>query len=99
MSTGALLTIDGLRAVLPEGWPDQFLVEYAPGADGQAAYASLRRDFGRTVPAPCPPTRSRTSGGSAACRRCWPGCWPCSAATLGHLLVTSVPAAPRTWPC
>jgi FtsX-like permease family len=91
MSTGALLTIDGLRAVWPVGWPNQFLVEYAPGADQEAAYASLRRDFGPTVLRPVPPDEienlRRVSGlpfllaGLLAVL---------GAATLGHLLVTSV---------
>jgi hypothetical protein len=91
MSTGALMTIDGLRAVLPEGWPNQFLVEYAPGADEQAAYASLQRDFGPTVLRAAPPDEvenlRRVSGlpfllaGLLAVL---------GAATLGHLLVSSV---------
>jgi hypothetical protein len=91
MSTGALLTIDGLRAVLPAGWTNQFLVQYAPGADEQAAYASLQRDFGPTVLRPVPPDEvenlRRVSGlpfllaGLLAVL---------GAATLGHLLVTSV---------
>jgi FtsX-like permease family len=91
MSTGALLTVDGLRAVQPEGWPNQFLVEYAPGADEQAAYASLRRDFGPTVLRARAPDEvenlRRVSGlpfllaGLLAVL---------GAATLSHLLVTSV---------
>jgi hypothetical protein len=91
MSTGALLTVEGLRAVQPEGLTNQFLVEYAPGADEQAAYASLRRDFGPTVLRAVPPDEvenlRRVSGlpfllaGLLAVL---------GAATLGHLLVTSV---------
>jgi hypothetical protein len=46
---GAVLTLDGLRALVPDAFPNQFLVEYASGADTAAAVASLRRDFGRTV--------------------------------------------------
>jgi hypothetical protein len=49
MGAGALLTLDGLRRLVPDAAPNLFLVEYAPGADPQAAYESLRRDFGRIV--------------------------------------------------
>jgi hypothetical protein len=49
LGAGALLTLDGLRRLVPETAPSVFLVEYAPGADPEAAYQSLRRDFGRVV--------------------------------------------------
>jgi len=49
MDTGALLTLDGLRTLLPDAAPSVFLVEYAPDADPDAAFQSLRRDFGRIV--------------------------------------------------
>jgi FtsX-like permease family len=91
MSTGAVLTVDGLRTVLPDGRPNQFLVEYAPGVDRRGAYASLRRDFGPTVLRAATPEEvenlRRVSGlpfllaGLLAVL---------GAATLGHLLVTSV---------
>jgi hypothetical protein len=49
MGAGALLSLDGLRRLVPDAAPNLFLVEYAPGADPQAAFESLRRDFGRIV--------------------------------------------------
>ena len=49
MGAGALLTQDGLRRLVPDAAPNMFLVEYAPGADREAAFQRLRRDFGRTV--------------------------------------------------
>ena len=49
MGAGALLTLDGLRRLVPDAAPNLFLVEYAPGADPEAAFQSLRRDFGRIV--------------------------------------------------
>ena len=91
MSTGAVLTLDGLQAVAPGGAPRQFLVEYAPEVDRQAADASLRRDFGRTVLRTAVPDEvenlRRVSGLPfllAALLAIL------GAATLGHLLVTSV---------
>jgi len=91
MSTGALLTVDGLRAVQPEGWPDQFLVEYAPGADGQAAYASLRRDFGPTVLRAVTPDEVENLRRVSGLPLLLAGLLAVlGAATLGHLLVTSV---------
>jgi FtsX-like permease family len=91
MSNGAVLTVEGLRAVLPDERPTQFAVAYAPGANREAAYASLRRDFGPTVLRAATPDEvenlRRVSGlpfllaGLLAAL---------GAATLGHLLVTSV---------
>jgi hypothetical protein len=49
MGRGALLTLDGLRQLLPNAGPNVFLVEYAPGADPEAGFQSLRRDLGRIV--------------------------------------------------
>ena len=49
MGAGALLALDGLRRLVPDAAPNLFLVEYAPGADPEAAFQSLRRDFGRIV--------------------------------------------------
>ena len=49
MGSGALLTLDGLRKLLPNAGPSVFVVEYAPGADPKAGFQSLRRDFGRIV--------------------------------------------------
>jgi hypothetical protein len=49
MGAGALLTLDGLRRLVPDAAPNLFLVQYAPGADPEAAFGSLRRDFGRVV--------------------------------------------------
>jgi hypothetical protein len=91
MSTGALLTVDGLRAAFPDERPTQFVVEYAPGADQQAAYASLRRDFGPTVLRAAPPDEvenlRRVSGLPFLLAALLA---VLGAATLGHLLVTSV---------
>ena len=49
MGAGALLTLDGLRRLVPDAAPNLFLVQYAPGADPEAAFQRLRRDFGRVV--------------------------------------------------
>jgi MacB-like periplasmic core domain len=49
MGAGALLTLDGLRRLVPDAAPNLFLVQYAPGADPEAAFRSLRKDFGRVV--------------------------------------------------
>jgi hypothetical protein len=91
MSTGAVLTLDGLRALGSGGRPRQFLVEYAPGADRQAAYASLRRDFGPTVLRAAVPDEvenlRRVSGLPFLLAALLAAL---GAATLGHLLVTSV---------
>jgi ABC-type antimicrobial peptide transport system permease subunit len=91
MSTGAVLTVDGLRTVLPDGRPNQFLVEYAPGADQRAAYASLRRDFGPTVLRAATPEEvenlRRVSGLPFLLAALLA---VLGAATLAHLLVTSV---------
>jgi hypothetical protein len=91
MSTGAVLTLEGLRALAPDGHPRQFLVEYAPGVDRQAAYASLRRDFGPTVLRTATPDEvenlRRVSGLPSLLAALLA---VLGAATLGHLLVTSV---------
>jgi hypothetical protein len=91
MSTGALLTVDGLRVAFPDERPRQFVVEYAPGADQQAAYASLRRDFGPTILRAAPPDEvenlRRVSGLPFLLAALLA---VLGAATLGHLLVTSV---------
>jgi hypothetical protein len=49
LGAGALLTLEDLRRLVPKAAPNGFLVEYAPGADPEAAFQSLRRDFGRIV--------------------------------------------------
>jgi hypothetical protein len=91
MSTGAVLTVDGLRAVLPTERPNQFVVQYAPGVDKAAAYASLRRDFGPTVLRAATPDEvenlRRVSGLPFLLAALLA---VLGAATLGHLLVTSV---------
>jgi hypothetical protein len=91
MSTGAVLTVDGLRAVLPTERPNQFVVQYAPGVDKEAAYASLRRDFGPTVLRAATPDEvenlRRVSGLPFLLAALLA---VLGAATLGHLLVTSV---------
>jgi FtsX-like permease family len=91
MSSGAVLTLDGLRALAPEGLPRQFLVDYAPGVDRQAAYARLRRDFGPTVLRTAVPDEvenlHRVSGLPLLLAALLA---VLGAATLGHLLVTSV---------
>jgi hypothetical protein len=91
MSTGAVLTLDGLGALVPGGHPRQFLVGYAPEVDRQAADASLRRDFGRTVLRAAVPDEvenlRRVSGLPVLLAALLA---VLGAATLGHLLVTSV---------
>jgi putative ABC transport system permease protein len=91
LNQGALLTTQGLQALFPGAYPNQFLVEYAPGADEDAAFASLRRDFGRTVLRPLPPDEvenlRRVRGLPVTLAALLAGL---GAATLGHLLVTSV---------
>ncbi len=53
MSKGAVLTVAGARRLLPDVGPaGVFAVRYAPGADRQAAFASLERDFPRLVLGP-----------------------------------------------
>jgi hypothetical protein len=49
LGAGALLTLDDLRRLVPDAAPNMFLVEYVQGADPEAAFQSLRRDFGRIV--------------------------------------------------
>jgi hypothetical protein len=49
MGAGALLTLDGLHRLVPDAAPNIFLVQYALDADREAAFQSLRRDFGRMV--------------------------------------------------
>jgi hypothetical protein len=91
MATGAVVTVAGLRALLPDARPDQFVVRYAPGADLAGAHASLRRDFGPTILRGLPPNEvenlRRVSGLPlllAALLVVLGG------ATLGHLLVTVI---------
>ena len=55
MATGAVVTVAGLRALLLDARPDQFVVRYVSGADVAGAHASLRRDFGPTVLRGLPP--------------------------------------------
>jgi hypothetical protein len=91
MNRGAVLTMDGLQALSPGAVPTQFLVDYAPGVDEGAAFASLRRDFGRTVLRALPPDevenlrRVRGLPFALAALLVLLGL-----ATIGHLLVTSV---------
>jgi hypothetical protein len=91
LSTGAVLTLDGLRAVTSDVRPNQFAVEYAPKVDQEAAYASLRRDFGPTVlralPAEEVENLRRVSGLPFLLAALLA---VLGAATLGHLLATSV---------
>jgi hypothetical protein len=49
IGAGALMTLEDLRRLVPDGGPTLFLVEYTPDADPEAAFQSLRRDFGRLV--------------------------------------------------
>ena len=88
---GGLVTMDGLQALFPGSFPNQFLVQYAPGAEEEAAFASLRRDFGRTVLRALPPDEvenlRRVRGLPFALAALLAAL---GAATLGHLLVTSV---------
>jgi ABC-type lipoprotein release transport system permease subunit len=77
--------------VQPDGRPDQFLVEYAPGADERAAYSSLRRDFGPTVLRPVTPDEVENLRRVSGLPFLLAGLLGVlGAATLGHLLVTSV---------
>lgn len=91
MSNGIVLTVDGLRAVLPDERPTQFLVAYRPEASREAAYASLRRDFGPTILRAATPDEvenlRRVSGLPHLLAALLA---VLGAATLGHLLVTSV---------
>jgi FtsX-like permease family len=92
MTTGALLTVEGVHALLPAARPPgQFVVEYAAGADHAAAYASLRRDFGPTVLRASPPNEvenlRRVSGLPVLLAALLA---VLGAATLGHLLVTVI---------
>jgi ABC-type lipoprotein release transport system permease subunit len=86
-----VLTVAGLRSLLPDARPDQFVVRYAPGADHGAAYAGLRRDFGPTVLRGLPPNEvenlRRVSGLPLLLAALLV---VLGAATLGHLLVTMV---------
>jgi ABC-type antimicrobial peptide transport system permease subunit len=91
MANGAVLTLEGLRAFIPDGSPGQFLVEYAPGANRDAAYASLRRDFGPTVlqaPTADEVENLRRVNGLPFLLAALLGVL--GVATLGHALVTSV---------
>jgi hypothetical protein len=89
MTTGAVLTVEGVRTLLPRAQPTQFVVEYVPGVDPAAAYASLRRDFGPTVLRGLPPNEVenlRRVSGLPVLLAALLGLL--GAATLGHLLVT-----------
>jgi hypothetical protein len=89
MTTGAMLTVEGIRALLPETRPTQFVIDYVPGADPAAAYAGLRRDFGPTVLRGLPPNEVenlRRVSGLPVLLAALLGVL--GAATLGHLLVT-----------
>jgi hypothetical protein len=89
MTTGAMLTVEGLRAVLPDARPTQFVIEYTAGADPAAAYTRLRRDFGPTVLRGLPPNEVenlRRVSGLPVLLAALLGIL--GAATLGHLLVT-----------
>jgi hypothetical protein len=90
MTTGAVLTVEGVRALLPKTQPStQFVIEYVPGVDPAAAYASLRRDFGPTVLRGLPPNEVenlRRVSGLPVLLAALLGLL--GAATLGHLLVT-----------
>lgn len=55
MGSGAVMTLEGLRALLPASTPSQFIVDYEPEADPEEAFASVQADFGRTVLRPVPP--------------------------------------------
>jgi hypothetical protein len=91
LNQGAVVTLGGLRALVPGSVPNQFLVQYAPGANQAAAFEGLRRDFGRTVLRALPPDevenlrRVRGLPFALAALLAVLG-----VATLGHLLVTSV---------
>jgi FtsX-like permease family/MacB-like periplasmic core domain len=89
MTTGAVLTVDGLRTLL---WrPNQFVVGYAPGTDQVAAYASLRRDFGPTVLRGLPPNEVENLRRVSSLPLLLAALLvTLGAATLGHLLVTVI---------
>jgi hypothetical protein len=90
MGSGAILTIGGLRMFVPDAVANQLLVSYAPGADNQAAFRSLQRDFGRTVLRPRPSEEvadlHRVSGLPLVLAALLA---VLGVATLGHTLVTS----------
>jgi hypothetical protein len=91
MTTGAVLTVEGVRTLLPRTRPTQFVIEYVPGVDPAAAYASLRRDFGPTVLRGLPPDEVenlRRVSGLPVLLAALLGLL--GAATLGHLLVTVI---------
>jgi MacB-like periplasmic core domain/FtsX-like permease family len=88
---GAVLTLDGLRALVPEAFANQFLVRYVSGADEAAAVASLRRDFGRTVLREWTPSEIYNLGRVRALPVVLAAMLAVlGVGTLGHLLVTSV---------
>ena len=91
MTTGAVLTVDGLRTLLPDWRPNQFVVGYAPGTDQVAAYASLRRDFGPTVLRGLPPNEVENLRRVSSLPLLLAALLVIlGAATLGHLLVTVI---------
>jgi ABC-type lipoprotein release transport system permease subunit len=49
LGRGAVITLDGARALGAVPLVSNFLVDYAEGADEEEAFRSLRADFGRTV--------------------------------------------------
>jgi hypothetical protein len=90
MDSGALLTLDGLRKLLPDAKPAVFLVEYAPRADPDAAFQSLRRDFGRVVLRPLLDEEVDNLDRVAGLPFALAGLLAAlGIATLGHLLITS----------
>jgi hypothetical protein len=91
MANGAVTTVDGLRALQPGVRPHQFTVDYAPGVDRAAAFASLRRDFGPTVLRALPPDdieNLHRVGGLPLLLAALLAVL--GAATIGHALATSV---------
>jgi ABC-type lipoprotein release transport system permease subunit len=49
LGKGALLTGDGLRALVPEAQQNVYTVQWAAAADPQAAQSALRESFGETI--------------------------------------------------
>jgi hypothetical protein len=49
LDQGGVVTLDGLRRLTPDAIVTLFAVRYATAADPDAAYTSLRRDFGPVV--------------------------------------------------
>ena len=55
--SGVIMTVHQLHAVLPEAAVNGYLIRLAPGVDRDAAYTTLRREFGPTVLRPQSPTQ------------------------------------------